>query len=142
MTNDAGWRFDNSYARLPDPLLSRETPERVRAPRLVVFNDQLAADLGLDGGQLREQADLFAGNTLPVGSDPIAQAYAGHQFGHFTNLGDGRAMLLGEQITPAGERFDIQLKGSGPTRFARRGDGRAALGPTRRKGRLNQGPPA
>ena len=139
MTNDAGWRFDNSYARLPDPLLSRETPERVRAPRLVVFNDQLAADLGLDGGQLREQADLFAGNTLPVGSDPIAQAYAGHQFGHFTNLGDGRAMLLGEQITPAGERFDIQLKGSVPTRFARRGDGRAALGPMLREYIISEG---
>ena len=139
MSNDAGWRFDNSYARLPDPLFARATPERARAPRLVVFNDQLAADLGLDGGQLREQADLFAGNALPEGSDPIAQAYAGHQFGHFTNLGDGRAMLLGEQITPAGERFDIQFKGSGPTRFARRGDGRAALGPMLREYIISEG---
>jgi uncharacterized protein YdiU (UPF0061 family) len=136
---DAGWRFDNSYARLPEPLISRETPETVRASRLVIFNEQLAGELGLDALKLRQQPAVFVGNELPKGSEPIAQAYAGHQFGHFTNLGDGRAILLGEQITPAGERFDIQFKGSGHTRFARRGDGRAALGPMLREYIISEG---
>src|SRR6185503_15305390 len=95
----------------------------------------LAAQLGLDPGALDgpEGAAIFAGNALPEGARPIAQAYAGHQFGHFTALGDGRAILLGEQITPAGGRLDIQLKGPGPTRYSRRGDGRAALGPMLRE---------
>lgn len=99
---------------------------------MVIFNDALAHDLGLDAS-LAERADIFAGNTLPEGANPIAQAYAGHQYAHFTMLGDGRAILLGEQITPRGERFDIQLKGPGPTPFSRRGDGRAALGPMLRE---------
>lgn len=135
----AGWRFDNSYARLPEPLISRETPETVRGPRLVLLNEQLAAELGLSAEMLQDQPQVFVGNELPEGSEPIAQAYAGHQFGHFTNLGDGRAILLGEQITPAGERRDIQLKGSGHTRFARRGDGRAALGPMLREYIISEG---
>ena len=128
-----GWRFDNSYARLPAALFSRLPPQPVRAPRMVVFNDDLAVDLGLDAAALRETPGVFSGNTLPEGADPIAQAYAGHQYGHFVNLGDGRAILLGEQLTPAGRRFDIQLKGSGRTPYSRQGDGRAALGPMLRE---------
>jgi serine/tyrosine/threonine adenylyltransferase len=129
-----GWRFDNSYARLPDALFSRAVPVPVARPGLAVLNENLAAELGLDVAALREKgAEIFAGNALPSGADPIAQAYAGHQFGHFTNLGDGRAILLGEQITPRGLRFDIQLKGSGQTPYSRRGDGRAALGPMLRE---------
>jgi serine/tyrosine/threonine adenylyltransferase len=128
--DSVGWRFDNSYARLPAALFTRVRPVPVREPGLVVFNDRLSSELGLVAGALRERgAGFFSGNTIPEGADPIAQAYAGHQFGHFTNLGDGRAILLGEQITPDGLRFDIQLKGSGQTPYSRRGDGRAALGP-------------
>ncbi len=127
----SGWNFNNSYTRLPGLFFQRTAPVPVKAPRMVILNRPLAAELGIDAGQL--QADVLAGNALPPGADPIAQAYAGHQFGHFTMLGDGRAILLGEQITPAGRRLDIQLKGSGPTPFSRRGDGRAALGPMLRE---------
>jgi uncharacterized protein YdiU (UPF0061 family) len=130
----AGWRFDNSYTRLPGHLFAREAPTPVRGPALVLLNRPLAEDLGLDPDILSEAAGpAFAGNELPPGADPIAQAYAGHQFGHFTNLGDGRAILLGEQLTPDGRRCDIQLKGSGRTRYSRGGDGRAALGPMLRE---------
>ena len=130
----AGWRFDNSYSRLPGSLFSRVAPVPVTRPGLAILNESLAADLGLDAGALRESgAEIFAGNMTPEGAEPIAQAYAGHQFGHFTNLGDGRAVLLGEQIAPGGQRFDIQLKGSGQTPYSRRGDGRAALGPMLRE---------
>jgi len=132
---EAGWNFDNSYVRLPESLYARLNPVPVREPRLVVFNSPLAEALGLAPKALagEEGAAIFAGNRIPAGAEPIAQAYAGHQFGYFTMLGDGRAILLGEQITPAGERFDIQLKGSGRTPFSRRGDGRAALGPMLRE---------
>jgi uncharacterized protein YdiU (UPF0061 family) len=131
----AGWNFDNSYAQLPEAFRAEQPPVPVKAPRLVVFNAALAARLGLDEKALvgPEGAAIFAGNQLPGGAQPIAQAYAGHQFGYFTMLGDGRAILLGEQITPGGERFDIQLKGSGQTPFSRRGDGRASLGPMLRE---------
>jgi len=130
-----GWRFDNSYARLPDMLFTPATPVAVRAPRVSILNHRLAADLGLDLGALSPEAAaaLFAGQALPDGSRPIAQAYAGHQFGNFTMLGDGRAILLGEHRTAAGRLVDIQLKGAGPTRFSRGGDGRAALGPMLRE---------
>lgn len=129
-----GWRFDHSYARLPELLFTRARPVPVASPTLVVLNNVLASGLGLDADKLLGSgADLFSGNRLPSGADPIAQAYAGHQFGHFTNLGDGRAILLGEQLTPSGARFDIQLKGSGQTPYSRRGDGRAALGPMLRE---------
>ncbi len=130
-----GWNFDNSYARLPESFFVRLDPVPVRAPRLVLFNAPLAESLGLDTGYLAgdEGAAIFAGNRVPHGAKPLAQAYAGHQFGQFTLLGDGRAILLGEQISPGGERFDIQLKGSGRTPFSRRGDGRAALGPMLRE---------
>ena len=132
---EAGWNFDNSYARLPEVLYARLNPAPVREPRLVVFNRPLAESLGLQPEALAgdEGAAIFAGNRIPAGAEPIAQAYAGHQFGYFTILGDGRAILLGEQLTPGGDRFDIQLKGSGRTPFSRRGDGRAALGPMLRE---------
>jgi len=131
----AGWSFEHSYAGLPQAFHSRVNPTPVREPRLVIFNPTLAASLGLDPETLQrdEAAALFAGNRLPEGANPIAQAYAGHQFGHLTRLGDGRAILLGEQQTPDGRRFDIQLKGPGRTPYSRGGDGRAALGPMLRE---------
>jgi serine/tyrosine/threonine adenylyltransferase len=133
--NETGWRLENSYARLPERFYARVPPVPVRAPSLVMFNHKLAASLGLNFEHLPEPelAALFSGNTLPPGAEPLAMAYAGHQFGHFTILGDGRAHLLGEQITSSQQRFDIQLKGSGQTPFSRRGDGRAALGPMLRE---------
>jgi len=132
---DAGWNFDNSYARLPEAFHVRLNPVPVPAPKLVVFNAALAQFLGLNPDALKgeEGAAVFSGNRLPVGAEPLSQAYAGHQFGSFTMLGDGRAILLGEQVTPQGERFDIQYKGSGRTPFSRQGDGRAALGPMLRE---------
>lgn len=132
----AGWNFDNSYAeQLPDLCYTRLDPTPVRLPRMAVFNGKLAESLGLNAQALggEEGAEVFAGNRVPEGALPLAQAYAGHQFGHFTMLGDGRAILLGEQITPDGGRFDIQLKGSGRTPYSRGGDGRAALGPMLRE---------
>jgi serine/tyrosine/threonine adenylyltransferase len=135
MMDMAGWRLEHTYAELPALFHSPATPARVAAPRMVAFNRPLAVELGLDADALEglHGAAVFAGNALPDGARPIAQAYAGHQFGHFTGLGDGRAILLGEQITPAGARVDIQLKGAGQTPFSRRGDGRAALGPMLRE---------
>ncbi|MFD0590276.1 YdiU family protein [Paenibacillus sp. GCM10027627] len=132
---EPGWHFDNNYARLPESFFSAVSPAVVSAPELILFNSPLAEFLGLHGEALntREGADVFAGNRIPEGAAPLAQAYAGHQFGHFTMLGDGRALLLGEQITPQGERYDIALKGSGATPYSRRGDGRAALGPMLRE---------
>ncbi|RPJ13370.1 MAG: hypothetical protein EHM37_07505, partial [Deltaproteobacteria bacterium] len=110
---DAGWNFDNSYARLPEAFHVRVNPVPVPAPKLVVFNTALAQFLGLNPDALKgdEGGAVFSGNRIPEGAEPISQAYAGHQFGSFTMLGDGRAILLGEQLTPRGERFDIQYKG-------------------------------
>ncbi|KZE84025.1 hypothetical protein AV654_07500 [Paenibacillus elgii] len=132
---DPGWNFDNSYARLPETFFSKLEPPPVRSPKLAVLNDRLAASLGLNAETLRgnDGVAVFAGNRIPEGAAPLAQAYAGHQFGHFTMLGDGRALLLGEQITPDNTRVDIQLKGSGRTPYSRGGDGRAALGPMLRE---------
>jgi uncharacterized protein YdiU (UPF0061 family) len=132
---EMGWNFDNSYARLPASLYTRLDPMPVRAPELVVLNEALAGILGFDAEALMrpEGVAVLAGNRIPEGALPLAQAYAGHQFGHFTLLGDGRALLLGEQITPQGDRLDVQLKGSGQTPYSRRGDGRAALGPMLRE---------
>src|SRR4051812_3208993 len=131
----SGWHLEHTYTKLPQLFYSDAAPTPVPAPRLVAFNRPLATMLGLDPQSLDspEGAAIFAGNALPDGGRPIAQAYAGHQFGHFTALGDGRAILLGEQITPGGDRLDIQLKGAGQTRYSRRGDGRAALGPMLRE---------
>ncbi|BFH14296.1 YdiU family protein [Paenibacillus melissococcoides] len=130
-----GWNFDNSYARLPQLFFTRQTPSPVRSPKLIIWNEKLAASLGLNVQELNSDdgAAVFAGNRIPEGAAPLAQAYAGHQFGHFTMLGDGRALLIGEQITPTGERMDIQWKGSGRTPYSRGGDGRAALGPMLRE---------
>ena len=130
-----GWRFDNRYARLPELFFVRQEPVRVREPGLVILNERLAAELGLDAEALRapEGVEMLAGNRLPEGAEPLAQAYAGHQFGYFTMLGDGRALLLGEQRTLSGALVDIQLKGSGRTPYSRGGDGRAALGPMLRE---------
>lgn len=128
--------FDNSYARLPERFFARRAPTPVAAPRLIQLNLALAKDLGLDPDWLAgsEGVAALAGNAIPAGADPIAAAYAGHQFGQFVpQLGDGRAVLLGEVIDRAGHRRDLQLKGSGPTRFSRGGDGRAALGPVLRE---------
>jgi uncharacterized protein YdiU (UPF0061 family) len=128
--------FQNTYAALPANFFARVAPTPVAAPRLIKLNRPLALQLGLDPDLLStaEGAEILAGKTLPAGADPIAMAYAGHQFGHFVpQLGDGRAILLGEVIDKDGIRRDIQLKGSGPTPFSRRGDGRAALGPVLRE---------
>ncbi|MDC0677581.1 protein adenylyltransferase SelO [Sorangium atrum] len=128
--------FDNTYARLPDRFHARVSPARVRAPRIVKVNRALAEVLGLDAEQLAsaEGAEVLAGNALAEGAEPIALAYAGHQFGSFVSqLGDGRAILLGEVVGRDGKRRDLQLKGAGRTPFSRGGDGRAALGPVLRE---------
>ena len=128
--------FDNSYARLPRRFFDRQAPSPVAAPTLIRVNDALARELGLDPSALASPAGvaILSGNRLPSGAEPIATAYAGHQFGGFSpNLGDGRAVLLGEIIAPSGARFDMQLKGSGVTVYSRNGDGRSALGPVLRE---------
>jgi len=128
--------FENTYAALPANFFARVAPTPVTSPRLIKLNRRLAVQLGLDPDRLDspEGAEILAGKRIPDGADPIAMAYAGHQFGHFVpQLGDGRAILLGEVIDRDRVRRDIQLKGSGPTPFSRRGDGRAALGPVLRE---------
>ena len=128
--------FQNTYAALPANFFARVAPTPVSSPRLIKLNRPLAIHLGLDPDMLEtpEGAEILSGKALPAGADPIAMAYAGHQFGQFVpQLGDGRAILLGEVIDKDGVRRDIQLKGSGPTPFSRRGDGRAALGPVLRE---------
>ena len=133
---DARFPFDNSYARLPDRFYARLDPTPVAAPRLIRLNRDLAVELGLDPDALAapQGVAILAGNAIPSGAAPLAAAYAGHQFGGFVpQLGDGRAILLGEVVDRHGARRDIQLKGSGPTPFSRRGDGRAALGPVLRE---------
>jgi uncharacterized protein YdiU (UPF0061 family) len=134
-STETGWNLENSYASLPKSFFTSHNPTPVRSPKLVILNDLLAKSLGLDINVLQNEDGIavFAGNRIPEGASPLAQAYAGHQFGHFNMLGDGRAVLLGEQITPEGERMDIQLKGPGRTPYSRGGDGRAALGPMLRE---------
>jgi uncharacterized protein YdiU (UPF0061 family) len=128
------FRFDNSYARLPERLFTRQAPVPVAAPALVAVNDALAREMGLDAEALRGMADVLAGNRLPEGAEPLAQLYAGHQFGGWSpQLGDGRAILLGEHVDGEGRRRDVQLKGAGRTPYSRGGDGRAALGPVIRE---------
>ena len=125
-----GWNFDNTYSKLPEAFISNTSPTPVKAPELIILNDSLVKKLGLNFLSMnkKELSELFSGNSLPKGSKTISQAYAGHQFGHFTMLGDGRAVLMGEHISRNNERFDIQFKGSGKTPFSRNGDGRAFLG--------------
>ncbi|OEH93746.1 protein adenylyltransferase SelO [Bacillus solimangrovi] len=132
---ETGWNLDNSYARLPNLFFSNLNPTPVQLPKLIILNDHVAASLGLNAHDLQSEDSVavLAGNLILDDSSPLAQAYAGHQFGHFNMLGDGRAILLGEHITPDGNRVDIQLKGSGNTPYSRGGDGRAALGPMLRE---------
>ena len=132
----ARFSFDNSYARLPGRFFARLDPTPVAGPRLLAVNRGLAEVLGLDAAALAapEGVAVLAGNRVPEGAEPLAQAYAGHQFGGWVpQLGDGRAVLLGEVVAPSGGRFDIQLKGAGRTPFSRGGDGRAWLGPVLRE---------
>ena len=131
----SGFNFDNTYIHLPKAFYTELSPVPVREPEMVIFNAPLSTDLGLDfsGISTDVKAALFSGNIMPKGSEPLAQAYAGHQFGHFTMLGDGRAIVWGEHITPSGQRLDIQFKGSGPTPYSRGADGRAVLGPMLRE---------
>ncbi|HCS55433.1 MAG TPA: hypothetical protein DIW81_28260, partial [Planctomycetaceae bacterium] len=129
-------KFDNSYSRLSDCFFVRQSPVAVTAPQLIRLNNELAESLGFnpDSRTSAEWAEVFAGNVLLDGSDPLAMAYAGHQFGSFVpQLGDGRALLLAEVVDRDGIRRDIQLKGSGRTAFSRSGDGRAAIGPVLRE---------
>jgi serine/tyrosine/threonine adenylyltransferase len=135
MSESCGWNLQCSYSALPAHFYAWAKPTAVAKPSLVIFNHQVAGLLGLDPERILagNASAIFSGNELPPGSQPLAQAYAGHQFGGFTMLGDGRAILLGEQVTHDNRRFDVQLKGSGPTPYSRRGDGRAALGPMLRE---------
>lgn len=129
-----GWNLQNSYTLLPSTFFTIQSPIKVKNPKVIILNESLGGMLGLNCDYLKNGAiNIFSGNEIPKGAMPLAQAYAGHQFGHFTMLGDGRAMLLGEQVTPTGKVFDIQLKGSGRTPYSRGGDGRAALGPMLRE---------
>ena len=130
-----GWHFDNTYSKLSNTFKEVIKPTPVNDPELVILNEQLAKDLNLDFSKQdnKKLAEIFSGNFLPEGTTPVAQAYAGHQFGHFTMLGDGRAILLGEHLVNQKQRVDVQFKGSGRTSFSRGGDGRAALGPMLRE---------
>ena len=130
-----GWCFDNTYYKLPDSFKENINPIPVKNPELIILNKNLADELNLDFSKLdnKEISKQLSGNSLPKGSNSIAQAYAGHQFGHFTMLGDGRAVLIGEHLSKKKDRYDIQFKGSGKTAFSRNGDGRAALGPMLRE---------
>ena len=130
-----GWCFDNTYYKLSDIFKEDIKPIPVKKPELVLLNKVLAENLNLNFSNLdnQELSELFSGNSLPEGSNSVAQAYAGHQFGHFTMLGDGRAVLIGEHLSKDNKRYDIQFKGSGKTAFSRNGDGRAALGPMLRE---------
>ena len=130
-----GWHFDNTYSKLPNTFKEEIKPTPVHNPELVILNEELAKDLNLNFSNInkKQQAEIFSGNLLPKNTNTIAQAYAGHQFGHFTMLGDGRAVLLGEHLINENNRIDIQFKGSGRTSYSRSGDGRAALGPMLRE---------
>jgi len=139
--NKIGWRFDNTYSKLPSSMLAKLSPTPVKAPELVILNHSLSKVLGLDFSSVTDKnlASIFSGNLLPEGSDTIAQAYAGHQFGYFTMLGDGRAIIIGEHLSKNNKRFDIQFKGSGKTPYSRDADGRAALGPMLREYIISEG---
>ena len=133
--NEINWNFNNTYFQLSKIFKEDINPIPVKNPEIVLFNEDLASSLNLNFSKVdkSELSKIFSGNLLPKGSNSIAQAYAGHQFGHFTMLGDGRAVLIGEHLTKKNERYDIQFKGSGKTAFSRNGDGRAALGPMLRE---------
>ena len=128
--------FNNTYAQLPGRFYFKQEASKVPAPEVIRINTSLAKELSLEPNELKSAEGLafLSGNTIPEGAEPLAQAYAGHQFGNFSpQLGDGRALLIGELLDQSGKRFDLQLKGSGPTPFSRSGDGRSALGPVLRE---------
>ena len=133
--NKINWNFENTYSRLSDSFKQNINPVPVKDPKLILFNKKLESELNLDFSKnsKKDLSELFSGNSLPDGCNSIAQAYAGHQFGHFTMLGDGRAVLIGEHLSKNNQRYDIQFKGSGKTAFSRNGDGRAALSPMLRE---------
>lgn len=134
-------RLENTYVSLPEIFYFKQEPEKAPKPELVIFNDRLAEELGLDGEFLKseEGVEILCGNKLVENTTPISEAYAGHQFGYFTMLGDGRAVLLGELTSKDGNKFDIQLKGSGRTPYSRGGDGKAPLGPMLREYIISEG---
>lgn len=134
-------KLENTYAKLPEKMFSIQNPKDISSPKLIAFNDSLADDLGLDSAFFKSNdgIDILSGNKVLEGTTPISQSYAGHQFGYFTMLGDGRAVLLGEYISKDGQRFDIQLKGSGRTPYSRGGDGKATLGPMLREYIISEG---
>ena len=123
--NKINWKFNNSYLQLPKDMQSKQIPEKAQNPQIVLINHSLSNELGINLSDLDQDylASVFSGNKLPDGSDTVAMAYAGHQFGHFTILGDGRAILLGEHINEKKQRYEIQFKGSGKTEFSRNGGG-------------------
>jgi len=131
----SGLNLESTYAELPKVFFSKLSPTPVKQPEIMIFNEKLADEIGLDlsGMSGEERTNLLSGNLVPDGTEPFAQAYAGHQFGNFTMLGDGRAIVLGEHLAPSGQRLDLQFKGSGRTPYSRGGDGRAALGPMLRE---------
>ena len=135
MLKKIGWKFDNTYKNLSQSMFSKLNPTPVEAPEVVIFNHNLSKEIDLDFSQIdnKELALIFSGNKLPDGSESIAQAYAGHQFGHFAILGDGRVLTIGEHVDQNKNRYDIQFKGSGETPYSRSADGRAALGPMLRE---------
>ena len=130
-----GFQLERTFSKLPGVFFSKLSPTPVSSPKILLFNQKLAEEIGLDLSVLsqEERTQLLSGNLVPKGIEPFAQAYAGHQFGNFTMLGDGRALMLGEHLTPSGQRLDLQFKGSGRTPYSRGGDGRAALGPMLRE---------
>ena len=130
-----GWKFDNTYLNLSPNMFSKIKPTPVKTPKVILFNHDLSKEIDLDFSEIdsTQLALIFSGNQLPNGSESIAQAYAGHQFGHFTILGDGRALMIGEHIDKNNNRYDIQFKGSGKTPYSRNADGRAALSPMLRE---------
>ena len=132
---ESTFQLERTYSKLPGVFFSKLSPTPVSSPEILLFNQKLAEEIGLDLSVLSEEerTQLLSGNLVPKGIEPFAQAYAGHQFGNFTMLGDGRALMLGEHLTPSGQRLDLQFKGSGRTPYSRGGDGRAALGPMLRE---------
>ena len=141
LEKEIGWNFDNTYAKLPSYMLTKINPTPVKNPVTVIFNHSLSKEIDLNFSNINEKdiASIFSGNYLPKGSISISQAYAGHQFGYFTILGDGRAHMIGEHLTKNKKRFDIQFKGSGQTPYSRSADGRAALGPMLREYLISEG---
>ena len=135
VTNNIDWNFNNTYLKLPKDMLSKQNPDPVKNPAIVIINHDLSNHLNINLKSLDDKylASVFSGNLLPNGSETFSMAYAGHQFGHFTVLGDGRAITIGEHFNKKNQGYEIQFKGSGKTKYSRNGDGKAALGPMLRE---------